>query len=665
MFSNGIDTNISKESEQLSRNPILRLSSEENRRSLPILSIHNAHNTNQASKNQDSSVDNFVQMMKNNAPYASRSKQGKSRHKGRSNQSSRVQKGVSRFYKDDDFIRSYSDSAIILSHKHSSSDEKLHCLSQNPRRLQRSSLVSNETIEAPCPLISTTLYMANGGNPCKPNDAIQSDAMKNNKSLEQLSFKNFRSKNNNIENETILLKVDKYENMCHENYQEIVKEITTNFEALSELIEKRKIVLLADALDRYEHKLLELNNIKDNRTESSDSSSYYNGVSNTSPVFSNHVNGLDTNVMLDPLISNIPSTKDISYKESDKRCAKDLVQLAEGNMTFEFNTDDHSFLSNFGKLDENLSSAQNTVLSGYPEGNILVGDSIHMQIHTRDIHNKECFNSKDKVEVNIYNDKRKKICVQSIPYVAQKLDQILLFAEGSNDISSDQKNLFYSYNLKRAGKFEVEVMLNGVEIDSSPYTFVVYSRRTLTFENRISSAKAHRSLSSECMDESNCEQHDWIIKKGGKSCLLRTQGDKICQIYANEIVKDNDAWKIKLTSACADMMFSVGVATKTGIPQLDEEFICQFSLKGFNKMINRDRNIKRRESQFTRPPIMFSVLFIGNFIRVTSHELNKDRLVEVKLSYDKSSVLFPFCMVVHDHDELFTQVCPSPQITFL
>merc|ERR1719397_977804 len=134
-------------------------------------------------------------------------------------------------------------------------------------------------------------------------------------------------------------------------------------------------------------------------------------------------------------------------------------------------------------------------------------------------------------------------------------------------------------------------------------------------------------------------------------------------------------------TACMNIRLAIGVKTCSGIPDLDEQFTCEFQLQTFAQAASLDRannhvastnhttrSANRKSSTFTRLSWTFTLLMNDGVLRVTCHELEQDKKVEINLL--GTYPLRPYCSMTHHHDEdndmlMYHHVCPRPQLTFL
>ena len=75
----------------------------------------------------------------------------------------------------------------------------------------------------------------------------------------------------------------------------------------------------------------------------------------------------------------------------------------------------------------------------------------------------------------------------------------------------------------------------------------------------------------------------------------------------------------------------------------------------------------RRTSTFNRLMQTYSVLLDTNkgFIRVVSEESEEDKKTAIDLRILQKFNLYPFCSMIHHHENCEKQVCPRPQITLI
>lgn len=136
--------------------------------------------------------------------------------------------------------------------------------------------------------------------------------------------------------------------------------------------------------------------------------------------------------------------------------------------------------------------------------------------------------------------------------------------------------------------------------------------------------------------------------------------------------------QVRITTACMNIKLNVGVKTRCGIPDIDEQFTCDFNLETFVQTAssldranhapshhhNTHRGAHRKSSIFTRLSWTFTFLINAGLLRVVCHELNQDKCVEINLK--GSYPLLPYCSMVHHHNDDETHhICPRPQLTIL
>lgn len=399
-----------------------------------------------------------------------------------------------------------------------------------------------------------------------------------------------------------------------------------------------------------------------------------------------HQNGI-----LEPWKVAVPQQKQQQQQTNNELCGT----LEEGNTVFEFNDESMETFSSIGSLKSSLSSPQFSVAKGLQYGIALVGETVRFEVHTKNTRNEIEFNSCDDIKCQI---------IGIIGKVTDVTRQVALQRSLSNgrvvSSTSSQTSLhkFYSYVFtpQEAGKYEVRITINGVEMKSSPYACSVYPKVNLTFDVKsspgekseinllkttpetVSSMKCTSTLESrrqamtsfrQNSEESDWVDESWIIQKGDKSSILRSVNDMPSYIYAMPSVKGFCAWKVRVTSACDSIDLSIGVGTRSGIPDIDEHFACDFPNNDRTKPQSNGggRMQVRRTSSFTRVSTTYNVLLSTQegIVRVICEQHEKDKTVKIDPSILQKFEFYPFISMTHRHAQCSRQVCPRPQITLL
>ena len=368
--------------------------------------------------------------------------------------------------------------------------------------------------------------------------------------------------------------------------------------------------------------------------------------------------------------------------------------LEEGNTVFEFNDESMETLLSLGALKSSLSSPQFSFAKGLQYGIALVGETVRFEVHTKNTRNEIEFNSCDDIKCQIIGISGKVTDVTRQVALQRSLSNGRVVASNTSQ-SSLQKFYSYVFTPQEAGKYEVRISINGVEMKSSPYAYSVYPKVNLTFDVKSSpgerseidlskttpeevfSMKSPSTLESrrqamtsfrQNSEESDWVDESWIIQKGDKSSILRSVNDVPSYIYAMPSVKGFCAWKIRVTSACDSIDLSVGVGTRSGIPDIDEHFSCDFTNNDRSKtQSNGGRMQVRRTSSFTRVSTTYNVLLSTQegIVRVICEQHEQDKTVRIDPSILKKFEFYPFISMTHRHAQCSRQVCPRPQITLL
>ena len=379
---------------------------------------------------------------------------------------------------------------------------------------------------------------------------------------------------------------------------------------------------------------------------------------------------------------------DLQHQQNSEVCGT----LEEGNTVFEFNDESMELLSSLGTLKSSLSSPQFSFAKGLQFGIGLVGEEARFEVHTRNIRNELEFNSCDDVKCQIIG------ISGQVTDVSRQVSLQRSLSNGRFVSSSSQSTLhkFYSYVFtpQHAGKYEVQISINGVEMKSSPFAYSVYPKVNLTFDvkspgekiNEInlgrtspdevamkaaSTLKSRRQAMSfrQNSEESDWVDNSWIVQKGDKSSILRSVNDVPSYIYAMPSVKGFCAWKIRVTSACESIDLSIGVGTRSGIPDLDEHFSCDFTNNERDKIQPNSggRMQVRRTSSFTRVSTTYNVLLSTQegIVRVICEQHEQNKSVTIDPSILEKFEFYPFISMTHRHAQCSRQVCPRPQITLL
>jgi len=352
-------------------------------------------------------------------------------------------------------------------------------------------------------------------------------------------------------------------------------------------------------------------------------------------------------------------------------------------MSFHFEESESLMFNTMGNLVEDLSSPQCTYAKGLDDVIGVVGDRIELDVYTRNMHGEANVNPMDKLDIRIYDCNKRKLPLHGSPQRRNSLSTL-----------TDQSVHSFSFTPLKPGAHEIIIKLNNAELTSSPFTCIAYPKLDLKFESAgnaqgrerhwsdgeaviaaetSDSRRRYHSAISEESDEDTIVYStgmlggDFVVQKGGKSSLLRSLTNVPSDIYATDEVQGICAWKMRLTSACMNLMLAVGAKTRSAIPDLDEQFTCDFSMGDFKTATCCDKvnhnTARRKSSMFSRLSWTFTVLLHDGHVRVTCHELGQDKRVEINLL--NSFKLFPFCSIIHHHGGNVSQVCPRPQLTLL
>ena len=400
--------------------------------------------------------------------------------------------------------------------------------------------------------------------------------------------------------------------------------------------------------------------------------------------------------------------------------------LEEGNTMFEFNDESMEILSSLGKLKESLSSPQFSFAKGLQYGIALVGETVRFEVHTRNTHNEIEFNSCDDIKCQIIGISGQVTDVSRQVSLQRSLSNGR-FVSSMGSQSFLHKFYSYVFTPREQGKYEVRIAVNGVEMKNSPFAYSVYPKVNLTFDvkspgerseinllktsespsddkkmvldstdpfaeamrassktqlSSSTSASRRQAMSSfrQNSEETDWLDGNWIVQKGDKSSILRSVNDVPSYIYAMPSVRGFCAWQIRVTSACDSIDLSVGVGTRSGIPDIDEHFSCDFNIKqqqnnkksqfamGGGGGVGKGGSMQvRRTSSFTRVSTTYNVLLSTHegVVRVICEQHEQDKTVRINPATLEKFEFYPFISMIHRHEQCSRQVCPRPQVTLL
>ena len=508
------------------------------------------------------------------------------------------------------------------------------------------------------------------------------------------------------------------------NYLDIEKQINGVFSKIYSAIESRKQTLITKAQrirDRKLDSLLQSKKTCQNCRKSlsrqssiSDSENLENGYqvngyhrARRSSV-DDHDDILQENKILEPwksgyvdkpetaIVNDVPNVKDLP---NNVFCEI----LEEGNLTFLHDEEFFEMFSKIGEIKEGLSSPQLSVTKGLWKGFSVVGEEINFEIHTRNRNDEPAFNTKDNIEINVIDPNDEKLNVSKKSLFPRNRVR-------NSRTGSLVKVHNARFNSITDGLHLIEIKVNHIPIQGSPFKHNVCPRMNLTFDHRLKIGESFSAdllgecielktkgyqcpvvCMSECVEargvkcpikknlvqqqseENDWLDSDWIFQKGDKSSLLRASSDIPSYIFAATKVSGLCSWKLRVSSACTNITFAIGVATRSGIPDIDEYFSCTFLLNdslGMNKgpLVGiGGKTQTRRTSTFNRLTQTYSVLLDTNegFIRVVSEENEEDKKTAIDLRILQKLDLYPFCSMIHHHENCEKQICPRPQITLI
>lgn len=503
-------------------------------------------------------------------------------------------------------------------------------------------------------------------------------------------------------------KVDKYLKVCNLNYEQVESEINSAFSSLSNAINFRRKTLIEEArlirdrkinalnlmkvtLESQKHSVIEENSCTINdhahckgslgteggNKENTKSTATYDGIGINEP----WMNGDNASVALS-------DSKDNIVVKSGKEI------LEEGNMNFIIDGKTNNFINKVGSIKETLSSPQFSCVKGLKDEIRLIGNRIDFEVHTYDIKGETNVNKNDRISVRVYDKDKNKVNVET-PLCQSPVSKHLLSPKMMSFEPKQEPSVYkYSFTPLKAGNHEIFVKLNDIIVANSPFTFLVYTKSDLRFENLAGGRMVYRHCSDSefrysnvsppsggedsSVEDENEEDpfsedesingREWIVQSGGKSILLRSFTDLPSNIYATSTVTEKCAWQMRVTSACINIVVEIGLKTQCGIQDLDEQFTSKFHLGNVNsescELEKMNHSSRRKSSMFTRLSWIFTFLLNGDVLRIICHKLHEDINVKINLS-NRNLMLFPFCSMIHYHEEFQTQVCPRPQLTFL
>lgn len=508
------------------------------------------------------------------------------------------------------------------------------------------------------------------------------------------------------------------------NYLDIEKQINAVFSKIYSAIESRKETLIAKAQrirDRKLDSLLQSKKKSQNCCKNisrEDSISDSENPENEYPVngyhrarrssVDDHDDILQENKILEPWKSgdkDKPATSVINDARNVKDLPNDMFSeiLEEGNLMFLHDEEFFEMFSKIGEIKEGLSSPQLSIIKGLWKGFSVVGEEIMLEIHTRNRNDEPVFSTNDNIEVNVIdpNDEKLRVSMKSlfprnrvrnsrrgssvkvrnarfnpiidgIHLIEIKVNHIPMQGSPFKHHVCPKMNLTFDHRLKHEESFSADLLGECIELKAKGYQCPVECM-TECVEVRGVKCPIKKNLVQQQSEENDSLDSDWIFQKGDKSSLLSASSDIPSYIFAATKVSGLCSWKLRVSSACTNITFSIGVATRSGIPDIDEYFSCTFLLNcslGMSKgpLVGiGGKTQARRTSTFNRLMQTYSVLLDTNegFIRVVSEESEEDKKTAIDLRILQKFNLYPFCSMIHHHENCEKQVCPRPQITLI
>jgi len=522
------------------------------------------------------------------------------------------------------------------------------------------------------------------------------------KRREELTNEIEKSKSNLSKKRTLKM-IDQLLEQCSDNFHHVQRDIELEFKRIHTALDNRKKELIEESRSIRDKKIETLKQSKRDCLKSksvlsissysplnsSDNDSDNGTASSSRRNSGEHDECLQQNGILEPWKSSTNSQEQMQKTignafEKLKRQENIFSEvLEEGNASFVFNEESLETISSIGQIKCSLSSPQFSFVKGLQFGIALVGETVHFEVHTKSFSNEASFNSKDQVNCEIFNLNGETMEAQNRVTLHRSLSNGRVISPAC---SHSTIHRFYTYNFtpQVAGKYEIRISINNVELKSSPISYSVFPKVNLAFDLKSpeerkeinlvhgnSLEKRRQTMSKrQSSEESDWMDQNWIVQKGDKSSILRSVDNVPSYIYASPSVKGFCAWKIRVTSACESISVSVGVGTHSGIPDIDEHFSCDFKIKpSSQKKINSigGRMQVRRTSSFTRISIMYDVLLSSaeGIVRVICEQNEEDKVVRIDPELMERFELYPFISMIHKSDMCQRQVCPRPQITLL
>jgi len=541
-------------------------------------------------------------------------------------------------------------------------------------------------------------------------ESLQIDTLKGDSKIKQKADK-----------QKILNMIEGLISQTENNFINIENDINETFQRLKQALDNRRNDLITQAKTQCDKKRESLNESKrrcenSRKTVSRQSSVSDNDICNLSngctlpnghkrirrSSVDDHDDILQENKILEPWRNGDETTDCDSLTKSLNELPNDVFSdlLEEGNLVFKVNEEFIESFTRIGELKENLSSPQLSFVKGLSKGFAIVGDEVKFEVYTRNIKDEFTLNDKDNVEIKIFNSDNENIVVDNMSSKSKLKLKTTLNAN---------KCYQPSFTALKSGLYNIHVKINSVEINDSPISYYIYSKQNLTFDNHIHDGKEdlsqcanpflnqttylqlqknklnimlddvrqeskqrHKMRRDQSEDQDWYDDSNWIVQKGEKSSLLLSSNEIPSYIFAATEVKGVCAWKIRVTAACTCITLSIGVGTQSGIPDIDERFSCDFVVSESKqnetkKVFPVNKQALRKSSSFTRLSLNYSILLNADegYIRVVSEEFDEDKQAKINTKTLQQFKLYPFCSMIHHHDNCVKQICPRPQITLV
>ncbi|XP_057315047.1 uncharacterized protein LOC130656234 isoform X1 [Hydractinia symbiolongicarpus] len=512
--------------------------------------------------------------------------------------------------------------------------------------------------------------------------------------------------------ESALNMIEALSAQCDSNIVDVESQINITFLQLATALDNRRKELLEKARTLYDQKKQTLKKSRERCLRSRRSISHQSSIDENEVKTNGYQNGtssskrrssvddqddiLQHNGILEPW--KLSSEVDINEKKevSSEPIANNegvfSEVLEEGNLTFTFNEEVSEMFNNIGVIGNDLSSPQFSFTKGLCKSFALAGDEVYFEVHTRNTKGEVTFNNRDKLQINAVDCDGEKINVVLNTLAKNNKKGIITNTSQISHVALAHRYYAPFFVANKPGVCKIEISLNDVEIETSPIRYTIYPKMNLTFDlktpqekkeqviaplcgfiplNNIDDRRRRSFIRRESSEDADWQDSPWVVQKGDKSTLLQSSNEMPSYIYAATVVTGLCAWKIRVNSACASITLSIGVGTRTGIPDIDEHFSCFFSVgnsdSNSSKNDGKPKTPVRRSSSFTRLSLTYAVLLNTDegVVRVVSEMDNEDKTVSINREILEKSNLFPFCAMVHHHKNCLLQVCPRPQITLL